>query len=146
MDYRANAAEPQPDRSVLVVGLSGHVYGIARATGELLWANNLRGGGFGEVFIAVGYGVVIASAGGAALYCIDYLTGNDRWAVATQASGRATIVIEPDQIVCAKGGYIDCFSPDGNKLWSQPLKGAGVGRIALGYPGNIAQADDPGSE
>lgn len=146
MDYRANATTPEPDRSILVVGMSGKVFGLDRTTGEVRWNNDLRGGGFGEVFLAVGYGVVIASAFGKAIFCLDYLTGETRWSDTTQTSGRATIVIEPDQIVCAKDGYVDCFAPDGRKLWQQPLKGQGVGRMALGYPGNVAQADDKGTE
>lgn len=146
MDYRENADRPAPDRSILVVALNGHVYGLDRATGALRWHNELAGGGMGEVFLAVGYGVVVASAVGAKLYCLDYLTGETRWVQNTKASGRATVVIEPDQIVCAKSGYLDCFAPDGNALWSQPLKGAGMGRVALGYPGNVAQADDKGRE
>ncbi|MGE5185663.1 MAG: PQQ-binding-like beta-propeller repeat protein [Acidobacteriota bacterium] len=146
MDYRAAPSQPQPDRSVLVVGLSGHVYAIDRATGELRWHNDLSGGGLGHVAIAVGYGVVIASAGGAAVFCIDYLGGETRWQQPTHGRGRATILIEADQIVVAKGGHVDCFSPEGHRLWGQPLRGAGMGRAALGYPGNVVQSDDPGSE
>ena len=146
MDYRASAGAPEPDRSILVVGIHGKVLGLDRATGQIRWSNDLRGGGYGEVFLAVGYGVVIASAVGAAIYCLDYLTGETRWSDSTQASGRATIVIEPDQIVCSKGGYVDCYTPDGTRLWQQPLSGQGLGRVALGYPGNVAQADDKGSE
>jgi hypothetical protein len=145
MDYRANAAPLEPDRSILVVALSGNVYGIDRASGEVRWSNDLRGGGIAEVFLAIGYGVVVVSAFGSRLFCLDYLTGQTRWEHTTKTTGRATILLEPDQIVCAKGGYVDCFGPDGRLLWQQPLKGAGVGRIALGYPGNVAQADDEGS-
>lgn len=146
MSYRDGAGPLPRDRSILVVGLNGKVYGIDRATGELRWRNDLKGGGFGEVFLAVDYGVIVASAGGAMMYCLDYLTGQERWRAATQASGRATILIEPDHIVCAKGGYVDAYTVEGRRLWSQPLSGAGVGRVALGYPGNVVQADDPGTE
>ncbi len=146
MDYRAAPETSAPDRSLLVVGLAGNVYAIDRATGELRWHNELKGGGYGEVAIAVDYGVVIASAGSAMVFCLDYLSGAVRWKHATQSPGRATILIEPDQIVCAKGGYVDCFTPDGNQLWGQPLRGAGAARVALGYPGNVVQADDPGRE
>jgi outer membrane protein assembly factor BamB len=146
MTFRTQAGALQPDRSVLVVGTHGRICGVDRATGELLWKNELPSGSYGEVFIAVGHGVVIASADGAVIFCLDYLTGHERWRSPTSASGRATIVMEPDQIVCAKGGYIDCFDPEGHHLWSQPLKGFGVGRVSLGLPGNVAQADDIGSE
>ena len=76
---------------------------------------------------------------------IDYLTGVTRWRKSTKDAGRATILIEPDQILCMKNGFVDCFAPDGRLLWHQPLDGQGLGRGALGYPGNVAQADDPGT-
>lgn len=146
MTYRAPPEVLEPDRSVLVVGTNGRVCGVDRATGSILWNSDLPKGSYGEVFIAIGYGVVIASADGAMIFCLDYLTGAERWRSPTTAGGRATIVMEPDQIVCAKGGYIDCFDPDGHHLWSQPLRGFGVGRVSLGLPGNVAQADGIGTE
>lgn len=144
MDYRASAEAPKPDRSVLVIGLNGNVFGLARDTGEIRWRYD--GGGTGEVFIAVGYGVVVVSSNDATIACLDYLTGAPRWVTRTRAGGRATILIEPEQIVCAKNGYIDCFAPNGTPLWQQPLEGAGLGGTALGYPGNVAQADDRGNK
>lgn len=146
MTYRETEARPEPDRSILVVALAGVVAGLDRASGEVRWKNELRSGGLGEVFIAIGYGAIVASASGAKLFCLDYLTGETRWEAATSASGRTTIVMEPDRIICAKGGYLDCFDPHGERMWQQPLRGYGVGRIAMGFPGNVAQADDPGSE
>jgi hypothetical protein len=80
------------------------------------------------------------------VYCLDCLIGVERWRQPTHSSGSETIVIEPDHIVCAKGGYVDCFAPSGAPLWSQPLSGYGLGRSALGYPGNVAQADDRGEQ
>ena len=59
----------------------------------------------------------------------------------TQSEGRATIVIEPDVIVVAKSGYIDAYGHDGRHFWTQPLTGMGVGATALGFPGNVAQAE-----
>jgi outer membrane protein assembly factor BamB len=146
MTYREAAVAPEPDRSILVVALSGRLIGIDRETGDVRWENEMVGGGRGEVFIAIGYGVVIASAYGAKIFCVDYLTGATRWEQSTHSSGRASIIIEPDRIVCAKAGYLDCYAPDGKFLWQQPLRGQGMGRVALGFPGNVAQADDPGSQ
>lgn len=145
MTYRDNAVGPEPDRSILVVGLNARVFGIDRMTGALRWEQQL-GQYPQEVAIAVGFGVVVASSSGKALHCLDYLTGAPRWSVETTNTGRATILIEPDHIVCMKAGYVDCFSPAGQLLWQQPLKGKGIGRGALGYPGNVVQADDTGNE
>jgi outer membrane protein assembly factor BamB len=144
-EYR-DAPKPLPvDRSVLVVGLNGRVFGMSRTSGEILWENGLEGGGYGEVALAIGYGVVIASASGRMVFCLDYLTGKTRWEQTTSAHGRASIVIEPDIIICSKNGYTDAFDPRGTMLWSQPLSGKGTGSIALGFPGNVIQADDAGT-
>lgn len=146
MDYRTAPEPLQPDRSLLIVGLRGNVYALDRITGEPRWHNALPAGGFEEVTLAVGFGVVVASAHGGAIYCLDYVTGQIRWRQDTQHRGRATILLEPDQIVCAKNGSVDCYAPDGRLLWQQPLAGAGYGRAALGYPGNVMQADEAGNE
>ncbi len=136
----------ESDRSLLVIGINGNLYAVDRTTGEPRWHNDLPGGRYGVVALAIGHGVVIASADGAQIFCLDYATGHTRWTQPTQARGRATLVMEADHVVCAKSGYLDCFALDGKKLWSQPLKGAGQDQIALGYPGNVVQADDIGRE
>jgi outer membrane protein assembly factor BamB len=141
-EYR-DRPEPLPsDRSVLVIGLNGWVIGIDRATGQKRWETSIRGSA--EVYLAIGFGVVAASAWGGVLHVLDYLTGRILWERPTKSPGRATIVIEPDQIVCAKAGYVDCYSPDGRLLWQQTLSGKGEGRTSIGYPGNVAQADERG--
>jgi outer membrane protein assembly factor BamB len=140
-DYRTLDEPLQPDRSILIVGLAGRVYGIDRATGELRWTNVLGEQSLGYVTIAVAYGVVVASPETPGIYCIEYLTGALRWQQRTQASGRATLLVEPEQIVCAKSGYIDAYAPDGRVVWHQPMRGAGQASTSLGYPGNVAQAD-----
>ena len=146
MAYREGEALIEADRSVLVVGVAGKVVGLERYTGQLRWRNDLPGGGMGEVFIAFRYGALIVSAGGDAIFRLDYATGATLWQGRTQSVGRATIVIEPDVIVVAKSGYIDAFGHDGRHFWTQPLSGMGVGATALGFPGNVAQADDAGSQ
>lgn len=144
MTDRDSAAALPEDRSVLVVGLRGRVIGLDRMTGVVRWESAKEADG--EVFLALGYGVVIAATSfNKVLVCLDYLTGERRWQVETTGRGRATILLEPDQIVCVRSGYLDCFLPDGRRLWSQPLQGRGEGRAALGYPGNVAQADEVGT-
>ena len=46
-----------------------------------------------------------------------------------------------DLIVVGKSGYLDGYDHGGRRLWSQSLSGRGTGRLALGFPGNVAQAD-----
>jgi outer membrane protein assembly factor BamB len=145
MSYREGEAPLEVDRSVLVVGIGGHVVGVSRSNGEILWKHSLPEGGHGEVFIAFRFGLLVVSADGARAFRLDYRTGETVWAAATRASGRATILIEPDLVVVAKGGYADAFDHDGKPLWTQGLEGYGHGRLALAFPGNVAQADDYGT-
>jgi outer membrane protein assembly factor BamB len=144
--YREQIAGTEADRSVIIVGLNGSVVGVDRLTGQIRWENKLPGGGNGEVFLAFRYGVLAVSALGGQLFRLDYLTGHILWQTATTSGGRATILVEPDMIICGKGGYVDAFDHAGNLGWQQQLRGKGMGRIALGLPGNVAQADDPGGE
>ena len=146
MAYREAEALIETDRSILVVGLAGKVVGVDRATGQLRWVNDLPGGGHGSVFIACRHGALVVSALGKAVYRLDYLTGETLWMAETSERGRATIVIEPDVIVVAKAGYIDGFDHAGQRVWTQTLEGMGIARVALAFPGNIAQSDDAGSQ
>lgn len=135
------------DRSIAVVGIHGKVVGLARKTGAIVWENGLAGGGYGEVFLVVTGGQVFASALGRRLFCLDYRTGAMLWESETSGAGRASIVVEDDLVLVSKGGQVDCFERDGSEhLWTQPLKGKSVGRAALGFPDNVAQADDPGGQ
>ena len=140
MEYRTSGAL-DPDRSVLVIGINGVVLGVDRASGTPRWRTDLASEG-GSVFLAVGYGVVIASSLGATLYCLDFLTGVVRWRRPTRSRGRASILIEPDHIICAKGSIVECVGPRGESMWELEVREGGFQRTALGYPGNVTQADD----
>lgn len=144
--YREQQQPAEVDRSILVVGLGGSVLGLDRFTGQVRWENGLPGGGYGEVFIALRFGALIVSATDDEVYRLDYHTGKTLWQQRTRSAGRATILIEHDHIVVGKGGELDAFDHHGRPLWQQKLEGRGVGRLALAFPGNVAQADDPGAE
>lgn len=144
MTYRAHEMLAEADRSVLVIATRGMVRGLHRFTGEVRWANDLSGGGLGEVFVACRYGVLAVSADERCLFRLDYATGQTLWSAPTHGRGRAAIIIEPDVIVVAKGGVVDAFSHAGQHYWTQPLTGLGHGSVAVAFPGNVAQADDPG--
>jgi outer membrane protein assembly factor BamB len=116
---------------VLVVGINGRLVGIDANSGAIAWEDGLKGGGYGEVSIAANATHVVASALNAKVFCFRYPTGEPLWTESTSAMGRATIVIEDDRIYVAKNGEVDCFSLDGRKLWSQPLKGKSLGRVAM---------------
>src|SRR5688500_16048249 len=107
--YRESPSPVEADRSIMVVGIDGHLVGIDRKTGEQRWENPLVVGGEGEVFIALRYGALVVSAFDALLVRVDYLTGETLWERQTRDTGRATILIEPDLIVVGKGGYLNAF-------------------------------------
>jgi outer membrane protein assembly factor BamB len=140
--FREAPASPEPDRSILVVVQHGNVLGLDRATGEIRWRAELKRG-WGEAYygeeLAVGYGAVVVSPLAAELCCLSYTTGKLRWVKRTQLDGVAKIVIEPDQIVCTKGGYVECFAPDGRSLWVRELDVGGPSVTTLGYPGNVVK-------
>ena len=127
---------------IALVGLDGHVVGLDRRTGQILWKNGLIGGLDKEVELACYGNYVFASASGPKHFALDYFTGEQIWAVPTSGSGRAALVVEPDMVMCAKEGAIDCYNFAGQRLWSQALRGLGTGKIAMGFPGNLRQADE----
>lgn len=130
------------DRRILVVGLAGAVYGLDARTGEECWRNKLEGGGVGAVEVALGDGVVHANAMGPALHRLDYRTGETRWtATLNGGTTRSTILLEPDRIIVARGGVVECYDLRGNHRWINQLKGAGVAVATLALPGNVRQGD-----
>lgn len=132
-------------RELLIVALNGKVAALDAATGEIRWQNELEGGGYGEVYLAIDKRDVIVSANGARAYCLSYKSGKTRWAADTHSGGRATIIVEKSIVYIAKGGYVDAFArKTGERIFSQGLSGFGVGSCALGLPGNVAQGDDRG--
>ncbi|MBE7450674.1 MAG: PQQ-binding-like beta-propeller repeat protein [Kofleriaceae bacterium] len=140
MTYRENAhLPPEVDRSILVTCISGCVYGLDRATGAFRWGVDLDSRG--PVSIGFRHDVLVVSASVHELTRLDYATGAVIWKAPTTGAGRATIVVESDCIVCAKGRYVDCFELDGRRRWSQTVQGHGEGAIALAFPGNVVQAD-----
>jgi len=97
----------------------------------------------GEVALAVTASHVFASnTGGATLHCIEFGSGNELWRARTTASGCTTLLISGDRLLLAKGGYIDCFSQSGEKLWSNKLSGMGLGNCTLGVPGEVVHGAD----
>jgi outer membrane protein assembly factor BamB len=141
LKYREATLEPEADRSILVVGIGGRVIALDRATGTTRWSTRLVPGDDAEVYVALRYGVLAVSAFRARIFVLDYQTGEPRWTAQTSSSGRATIVIEPDLIVCAKGGEIDCWDHEGRHLWTRGVPDETPSRAALAFPGNVAQAD-----
>ena len=141
--YREAASD---DRSIIIVALGGAVVGLDRRSGRERWRNELSGGGIGVVDVAITHGRVFVTASSSVLVCLDYANGKTVWSAKTQGSGRGTILVDDGQVIVAKNGYVDCFDFSGNRLWSEALSGMGIGRAAVGLPGNVRQADDIGGQ
>jgi outer membrane protein assembly factor BamB len=133
--YRSSATP------ILVAALNGSVFGIDASTGETVWSNPLDGAGFGVVEIAIERDVVLACPTSSFVFCLDYATGELRWRSATSGlHGRATLLVDGDRVVVAKGGGLDGFQlATGERLWN--VKNLGTGSVALGVPGRVRQAD-----
>lgn len=88
---------------LVFVGIKGSVVALNRATGEQVWATNLKASYF--VNVVLQHGVVFASTCGE-IFCLDPLTGNLRWhnplkgfgtglaTIATETGGTAPVVSE----------------------------------------------------
>jgi len=141
MIYRDGDLPPDVDRSIVIACMVGWVHGIDRATGAIRWAYDLDSRG--NVHVAFRYGVLALSGNADELTRLDYQTGARVWRSPTTDRGPATIVVEQDYIVCAKGSWVECFDHHGHRLWSQRInQGRGTGGISLALPGNVAQAPD----
>jgi outer membrane protein assembly factor BamB len=133
--YRA-AATP-----ILVAALNGTVLGIDASTGDTVWVNPLDGAGFGVVEIAIERDVILACPTSSFVFCLDYASGDVRWRAATSGlHGRATLLVDGERVIVAKGGALDCFAmSSGERLWR--VESVGTGSVALGVPGRVRPAD-----
>lgn len=61
-------------------------------------------------------------------------SGHEFWSWrAPRGQGYTTLIVEPDRIVVAVGGYIYCLEPTrGGVIWENPLKGYGLGIASIG--------------
>ncbi len=127
-----------------MVAFGGRVFGLEPSSGAVIWENPM--GTHGDVEILIHRGRVYATDG-LSLRCFDYRTGASFGGteIPDQYPGRPSMVIERDQIFIGSEGEVTCFDLNGQRLWSQGFKGKGVGRVTLGFPGNVRQADDIGS-
>jgi outer membrane protein assembly factor BamB len=138
--YRESSAE---FRALLVVAVEGHVCAFDTETGEPVWKNPLRGGGFGAVALEVWAERVFAVPSGKVLYCLDYRTGKTLWATELATSGRATVLVDGERVFGGRGDVVQCFDLDGRSRWVSD-SGVIAGPMAVGLPGNVRQADVSG--
>ncbi len=143
--FRESAAE---DRSILVVAFNSRVFGVDPATGRRVWERALAYyAGLGEVELLI-HGARVFACNGRSLMSLEYPTGRVVGEVTIPGSyrGRPTMLIEAGRLYVANRGELTCFNMDGQQLWHDGYSGKGTGSMALGFPDNIRQADDAGSQ
>ena len=126
---------------ILIVALGGSVVGLHMKTGAEVWRNNMTLGGHSWVALDISSSKIYASASAKKLFCIDRLSGKTIWTHSTSGLGRATMLITEETLIVCKGGLVDCFSKEGELIWTQNLKKLGKGAAALGITDHVVQAD-----
>jgi outer membrane protein assembly factor BamB len=134
------------DRSVLVVAFNGRVFGLDARTGRQVWSHDIKSG-HGEVELVVQSNRVFAAVG-KTLVCVAYPTGELLGTTTLPGTyhSRPTMMASGDLLYVATGGELTCVDASGRPLWHEPFVGKGIGSIALGFPGDVRQADDAGSQ
>lgn len=56
------------------------------------------------------------------------------------------MVVAGGHIYVGRAGTVSCMTTRGQPVWVQKFEGKGFGSVALGFAGNIRQADDAGTK
>ena len=136
--YRESAKE---DRSVLVVGMAGVVFGYQAHTGVPLWQSRVNDYGQ-EVELAIEAGRVLAVSG-RKLTALDYKSGEILGSVELPGpfGVRPVLCLEGGRAYVALGKTLCCLSMEGELVWQRMLETGRFSSPSLGFPGNIRQAD-----
>ena len=132
-----------PETRVLVVAFNDVVRGLDETTGAVVWRAALPA--FARpIAIEVTGDRVYAAAGGAAPVCLDLATGAVLWSAHLATHGRATLLLDGDALYVATAGEVECYGIDGQRRWHNGFPGEGIGEVAIGVPGRVAQGDERG--
>ena len=110
--YRSDASSP---RSVIVLGVRGHVIGKDRATGATLWNHDT------DIPTTVTLVVLddrVFASTGREIWAIEYPSG--RLIGRTEipgTGGRCTLLVDGQQLFTGVAGEIACFDWNGQLLW-----------------------------
>ena len=75
---------------------------------------------------------------------LDRATGAELWRTRIHATGQMTLAGDDRYLYATGQGRISCLDPaTGTVLWRNPLRGLGVGPVAVWTPGSIAAAPTP---
>ena len=76
--------------------------------------------------------------------CFELLGGGRMWMVKRAFTGRAGVVVQDGKVFVACSGEVECYDLAGKRLWANGMSGKGYGEMALGFAGNVVQADITG--
>jgi len=121
---------------ILVQATHQLLRGIDTNSGALVWQYDLGTFPF-EVAIR-GQRIFVAGHSLPEVHCVDYLTGRPLWRapLAGLRHSRAYIVVGDDRVFVQRGDAIDCFSPDGARLWTNRYELAQQW-VAMGVPDSV---------
>jgi outer membrane protein assembly factor BamB len=130
---------------LLVSAFNAKVFAVDRTTGDIVWKFLLVRGDIVE--LAIDDQVVIACTTRTLVF-LDYATGREikyilRDDVAAGGT-RPTMLVDDHHIYITGSGTVACYTTQGDLLWEQKFSGEGLGNAAIGFPGKVRQADDPG--
>jgi outer membrane protein assembly factor BamB len=125
----------ETEQPVLVTAFNGQVFGLDPNTGKILWDENVGGN---TVRVAVTEDRVYAATYDG-LTALEYPSGKKLWQAKTTMS--ATLLVVGNRIYLGGDGKMECVSTDGQPLFKNGFTGKGMGGIAFGVPGAVAQSD-----
>lgn len=133
---------PAQPNELLIVAFPDIIVGVDPRTGQRVWVYRDTSIQAPVARIAIGTQVVIIGAG-TVLTSLQYSTGAVLWRIETKIPVD-TMLVRPDAIYIASTGEVACYSHSGQFMWHDGYRGFGDGRIALGFPGHVADADVDG--
>ena len=127
---------------ILVVSVLKDLHGLDPRTGEVVWSHSFDGMVFATVEIQILEGRVYA-CNGYAVHCLEQSTGRliGKVPLSGGLKGRPTMVIQDGHIFLGSAGEITCMTTDGRVLWQQYFERTARPDVALGFEGNVRQAD-----
>jgi outer membrane protein assembly factor BamB len=136
--YRSSA---EPNRTLLVVAFRGKLFALERTTGRRVWRLEIDSTTHETpIDLVVGDNVVVACSVNK-LSFVEYATGRLLGFVQREESGRPTMLIDGEQLIVGAYGAVACYTLTGQLLWRDGFSGEGYGAVAIGFPGNVRQAD-----
>jgi outer membrane protein assembly factor BamB len=118
---------------ILVYANQSMLHGLDAASGQLVWKQDLVGY---PIELAIrGQRVLALATGEHDLHCFEYTTGRLLWRAPIEGhpNYRAYIVLGDDRIFVQRADRVECFTPDGARLWSH--RDASLQQMAaLGVP------------